>query len=132
MKEIVDLENNIIYLINNIQIVFSEDMVSTIAYLIKKENLNNFTHFFKNYCLEKNFNIAPFDISVINMACNYYNNQGDFEDYLQYFCAKKENCCAVYTTNKKFPNLKIPIKNIVRLIFSNKITIIKLNGFKDE
>ncbi|EAI8289401.1 DNA-binding protein, partial [Campylobacter jejuni] len=42
---------------NNIQIVFSEDMISTIAYLIKKENLNNFTHFLKDISLEKDFNI---------------------------------------------------------------------------
>ncbi|EHU6020368.1 PIN domain-containing protein, partial [Campylobacter coli] len=76
---------------NNIQIVFSEDMISTIAYLIKKENLNNFTHFLKDISLEKDFNIASFGASVINMACDYYDKyRGDFEDYLQYFCAEKE------------------------------------------
>ncbi|EAI7269729.1 TPA: type II toxin-antitoxin system VapC family toxin [Campylobacter jejuni] len=98
-------------LANNIQIVFSEDMVSTIAYLIKKENLSNFTHFLKTISLKESFNIAPFGMSVINIACDYYNNKnGDFEDYLQYFCAEKEGCCAIYTMDRKFPNLKIPIK----------------------
>ena len=98
-------------LTNNIQIVFSEDMISTIAYLIKKENLNNFTHFLKDISLEKNFNITSFGVSVINMACDYYDKyQGDFEDYLQYFCAEKEGCCAIYTMDKKFPNFKIPVK----------------------
>lgn len=98
-------------LTNNIQIVFSEDMISTIAYLIKKENLNNFTNFLKTITLKENFSIASFGVSVINIACDYYNSyQGDFEDYLQYFCAEKEGCCAIYTMNKNFPNLKIPIK----------------------
>ena len=78
-------------LTNNIQIVFSEDMISTIAYLIKKENLNNFTNFLKTITLKENFSIASFGVSVINIACDYYNSyQGDFEDYSQYFCAEKK------------------------------------------
>lgn len=98
-------------LTNNIQIVFSEDMISTIAYLVKKENLSNFTHFLKTIALKESFNIASFGVSVINMACDYYNSyQGDLEDYLQYFCAEKEGCCAIYSMDKKFPNFKIPIK----------------------
>ncbi|EJJ9048307.1 type II toxin-antitoxin system VapC family toxin [Campylobacter coli] len=96
---------------NNIQIVFSEDMISTVAYILKKENLGKFTHFIKTISLEKDFNIASFGASVINMACDYYDKyRGDFEDYLQYFCAEKEGCCAIYTMDKKFPNLKIPVK----------------------
>ncbi|EAI9155811.1 type II toxin-antitoxin system VapC family toxin [Campylobacter coli] len=96
---------------NDIKIIFSEDMISTVAYILKKENLGKFTHFIKTISLEKNFNITSFGVSVINMACDYYDKyRGDFEDYLQYFCAEKEGCCAIYTMDKNFPNLKIPIK----------------------
>ncbi|EDP5375884.1 DNA-binding protein, partial [Campylobacter coli] len=30
---------------NDIKIIFSEDMISTVAYILKKENLGKFTHF---------------------------------------------------------------------------------------
>lgn len=111
-------ENNIhakqlIYFLlsNDIKIVFSEDMISTIAYILKKENLDKFTYFLKSIALEKEFEIVPFGVSVINMACDYYNNnKGDFEDYLQYFTAEKENCIAIYTMDKEFTQLKIPVK----------------------
>ncbi|WP_162165542.1 type II toxin-antitoxin system VapC family toxin [Campylobacter fetus] len=96
---------------NDIKIVFSEDMISTIAYILKKENLDKFTHFLKSIALDKDFEIISFGVSVINMACDYYNNnRGDFEDYLQYFAAEKENCVAIYTMDKEFPQLKIPVK----------------------
>lgn len=49
-----------------------------------------------------------FKSSWVNSNNDKY--QGDFEDYLQYFCAEKEGCCAIYTMDKKFPNLKIPVK----------------------
>lgn len=111
-------ENNIhakqlIYFLlsNDIKIVFSEDMISTIAYILKKENLDKFTYFLKSIALEKEFEIVSFGVSVINMACDYYNNnKGDFEDYLQYFTAEKENCIAIYTMDKEFTQLKIPVK----------------------
>lgn len=111
-------ENNIhakqlIYFLlsNDIKIVFSEDMISTIAYILKKENLDKFTYFLKSIALEKEFEIVSFGVSVINMACDYYNNnKGDFEDYLRYFTAEKENCIAIYTMDKEFPQLKIPVK----------------------
>ncbi|ECX9728095.1 DNA-binding protein, partial [Campylobacter coli] len=32
---------------NDIKIIFSEDMISTVAYILKKENLGKFTHFIK-------------------------------------------------------------------------------------
>ncbi|HDZ5066358.1 TPA: type II toxin-antitoxin system VapC family toxin [Campylobacter jejuni] len=96
---------------NDIKIIFSEDMISTIAYIIKKENLDQFAHFIKDTTLGKEFEIVSFGASVINIACDYYhNNQGDFEDYLQYFCAEKEGCCAIYTMDKNFPQIKIPVK----------------------
>lgn len=96
---------------NEIKIVFSEDMISTIAYLIDKDKLPALMSFFKNTITNPYFDIVSFGSSVINMACDFYlQNKGDFEDYLQYFCAEKENCTAIYTMDKNFPNLKIPIK----------------------
>jgi len=32
------------------------------------------------------------------------------KNILQYFCAEKEECLAIYTNDLKFPNLKIPVK----------------------
>lgn len=99
--------------------VVSEDMLSTIAYLARK----NLTHqqsvieFLKKINLDSNFCVAHFGQSVVNMACDYFlKNGGDFEDYLQYFCAEKENCIAIYTMDTKFPHMKIPLKRYGDLV----------------
>ena len=100
-------------LTNNIQIVFSEDMISTLVYILKKTNIDmmQFYNYLSKITLDPKILICSFSTSVIRSACQMcqsYND--DFEDYLQYFCAEKENCCAIYSMDKKFPNLKIPVK----------------------
>lgn len=88
-------------------------MLSTIAYILKDNKLENFILFMKEIILNEKFKIASFGSFVIYEASNYFiHNKGDFEDYLQYFCAQKEECCAIYTMDKKFPQLTaIPIKH---------------------
>lgn len=109
----IEAKNLILYLLsNNITIVFSEDMISTIAYILKKNSLvlNNFLSFLKDVTLRNNFVIASFGLSVVNTACNYFEiNNGDFEDCLQYFCAEKENCEAIFSMDSTFPNIRIPV-----------------------
>ncbi|HAA1513245.1 DNA-binding protein [Campylobacter coli] len=100
-------------LTNNIQIVFSEDMISTLAYILKKTNINmmQFYNYLSKITLDPKILICSFSGSVIRSACQICQScNDDFEDYLQYFCAEKEGCCAIYTMDKKFPNLKIPVK----------------------
>ncbi|EAJ5683706.1 type II toxin-antitoxin system VapC family toxin [Campylobacter lari] len=100
-------------LTHNIQIVFSEDMISTIAYILKKADINmvQFYNHISKITLDPKVLICSFSGSVIRSACQMcQSDNDDFEDYLQYFSAEKEGCCAIYTMDKKFPNLKIPIK----------------------
>lgn len=109
----IEAKNLILHLLNNnTTIVFSEDMISTIAYILKKNSLGlkNFISFLKDITLHNNFVIASFGSSVVNMACNYFElNNGDFEYYLQYFCAEKENCEAIFSMDSAFPNIRIPV-----------------------
>ncbi len=98
---------------NKIKIVFSEDMISTIIYLVRKDKeaqralITNFDEI----TYDSNIIICSFGEMVIRNACNFFlKNGGDFEDVLQYFCAEKEGCCAIYSSDMGFPNLKIPVK----------------------
>ncbi|GAB0173585.1 PIN domain nuclease [Helicobacter trogontum] len=103
-----------------ITLVLSEDMISTIFYIFKKnskeqkeaEKLINCFQTINNN--PKYFKITNFGQDVINKACqNFLNKGGDFEDYLQYYCAEKEKCRFILTSDKKFLklNMEIPIKN---------------------
>ena len=60
---------------------------------------------------DPNIEICHFGEMVIRNACSYFmQNGGDYEDILQYFCAEKEGCSAIYSNDLGFPKLKIPIK----------------------
>lgn len=98
---------------NEIKIVFSEDMISTIVYLVRKnQNAQKaLVQVFEQITYDSNIIICSFGEMVIRNACNYFlKNDGDFEDILQYFCAEKEGCSAIYSNDKGFPKLKIPVK----------------------
>ncbi len=98
---------------NQIKILFSEDMISTIVYIARKDkeaqailiaNIEKITY-------DPNIEICNFGSMVIRNACSYFlHNGGDYEDILQYFCAEKEGCSAIYSNDLGFPKLKIPIK----------------------
>jgi len=100
-------------LTNEFKIVFSEDMISTIIYIVNKnqEAQQILVSYFEKFTYDPNIIICSFGTNVIRNACNYFLEYGgDFEDILQYFCAEKEECLAIYTNDLKFPTLKIPIK----------------------
>lgn len=98
---------------HEIKIVFSEDMISTIVYLVRKNQAAQraLVQVFEQITYDSNIIICNFGEMVIRNACNYFlRNNGDFEDILQYFCAEKEGCCAIYSSDMGFPKLKIPVK----------------------
>ena len=72
-----------------------------------------FYDYISKITLDPKILICSFSDSVIRSACQMCQAyDGDFEDYLQYFCAEKEDCCAIYSMDKKFPNLKNTCKKI--------------------
>ncbi len=93
-------------ILNNIDIVISEDMLSTIFYINKnkKQTLNLF-----NVILE-DWIVVAFGNKVIkdSIALSLQNNL-DFEDVLQCICAKENGCDIFITNDKKFYNCSISI-----------------------
>jgi predicted nucleic acid-binding protein len=88
-------------------------MISTIIYLAKNQEVKKqiIAHF-EQITYDQNIEIVSFGSMVLRNACSYFKeNGGDFEDLLQCFCAEKEECCAIYTNDLKFPKLKVPVKN---------------------
>lgn len=63
-----------------------------------------------DFTLNSSIIIADYDVWVIRASCSaYLKNGGDIRSYLQYFCAEKQGCVAIYTCDKDFINLKILI-----------------------
>lgn len=56
--------------------------------------------------------LVPTTTKATNQALQYCkkNPKEDFEDVLQYFSAKENECDAIYTNDKKFPKLSITLK----------------------
>ena len=93
-------------IINDIEIVISEDMLSTIFYIVKdrKQTLNFF-----NVILE-DWDVVSFgkDITKEAIALSLENSL-DLEDTLQCLCAKENGCYALITHDNKFYNCGIEI-----------------------
>jgi predicted nucleic acid-binding protein len=94
--------------INNYEIVISEDMLTTIFYINSD----------KQYCLNffdlisKRWNIISFGNKVISSAINLaLENNLDLEDTLQCLCAKENECDVFITSDKKFYNCGVEIQN---------------------
>lgn len=80
---------------NSYQIYISEDMLSTIFYIVKDKSL--VLRFFK--VIQDKWHIVGFGGAVIRQAIDLSLEKSlDFEDTLQCLCAK-ENSCAVFITN---------------------------------
>ena len=97
------LENLIV---NDIDIVISEDMLSTIFYIVKdkKRTLNFF-----NVILE-DWIVISFGKKIIAIAIELsLENNLDLEDTLQCLCAKENGCYALITHDNKFYNCGIDI-----------------------
>ena len=86
----------------------SEDMISTVYYLIP--NKNKSIRFFKGILDE--WKIVPFGKNVLQQAFDFaLENNLDLEDTLQCFCAKENGCSLFLTSDKKFVDCGIKIVN---------------------
>ena len=92
---------------NNYNIFISEDMLSTIYYMIK--NKQKVLHFFKD--ILNDWNIVPFEKDIIKESIEFaLTNKKDFEDVLQCLTAKKYNCF-IATNDTEFVNCGVKILN---------------------
>jgi len=86
-------------------IYISEDMLRTIYYLIKDKN--KVLQFLRE--IVKLWSVVSLGKDVINAAIEKsLNDNVDFEDALQCFCAKKYNCIII-TNDKKFLDCGVKI-----------------------
>ncbi len=93
------LHKELLYRLLDYDVYISEDMLSTIYYVTK--NNQRTLHFFQ--IIMNEWNIVPFGKDVIEKAIAYtLENETDFEDALQCFCAKKYGCTKILTSDKKF------------------------------
>ena len=96
-------------ILNDIDIVISEDMLSTIFYIQKdKQLVLKFLH-----SIQKRWIISSFGKSVIKKAIELSLEKNlDLEDTLQCLCAKENGCEALITNDNKFYNCGISIYTI--------------------
>ena len=93
-------------LLNNYEIVISEDMLSTIYYIAKNKSAT--VTFFQ--AIQEEWIIVPYGKENIAKALIFsLENNSDLEDTLQCFCAKAHDCECVITSDKKFVNCGIDI-----------------------
>ena len=98
------------YLISNdINIVVSEDMLSTIFYIQKDKTL--VLKFLDS--IQKRWIISPFGKNVVKKAIELSLEKNlDFEDILQCLCAKENGCEALITNDEIFYNCGVPIYSL--------------------
>ena len=90
-------------IIEDYEVFISEDMLSTIYYLIKDKK--KVLMFLKDILIE--WNIVPFNKDVVLKAIEIsLETKKDFEDMLQCLTAKKYNCVLI-TNDRKFVNCGI-------------------------
>jgi len=98
---------------NNFEIAISEDILTTVYYVTKKEIARKkLLSFFE--MIDDEFNVLNFKKGVVKKAIKLCQKNGklDFKDVLQAVCAEKNNCDMIITNDKKFPQLKIPVMTI--------------------
>jgi len=96
-------------ILNDIDIVISEDMLSTIFYIQKdKQLVLKFLH-----SIQKRWVISSFGKDVIKKAIELsLENNIDLEDTLQCLCAKENGCDALITNDNNFYNCGVSIYTI--------------------
>ncbi len=84
---------------NKVQVLISEDMLSTIFYINADKK---YTLAFIQL-IQKRWEIVPFGKSVIKNAVELaLKHNLDLEDLLQCLCAKENDCVALITNDNKF------------------------------
>ena len=110
-EKAVSLFKNLIS--KNIKIITSEDIITTAVYALRqnKKALKTLADFLSEIKTLSDFAVVPFGYETITNAAEFYiMNGGDFEDILQYFCAMQNDCRVIYSNDKNFPEIDIPIK----------------------
>lgn len=86
-------------ILNNYKITLSEDILSTIFYIIKDKKAT--LQFFKT--IIKKWNIVPYGLELIEEAIDIALKKDlDLEDLLQCLCAKENQCSVLITKDKAF------------------------------
>ena len=81
------------------EVYISEDMISTIYYILKS---NRKVLFFFQKAIE-NWNIVPFGKEVVSQSISFtLENNTDLEDTLQCFCARYNGCDIFLTSDRRF------------------------------
>ena len=93
-------------LLNDYEVVISEDMLSTIYYIANNKSAT--LKFFQ--VIQEEWVIMPYGKEIISQALAFaLENKSDLEDTLQCFCAKANGCEYVITSDKKFVDCGIEI-----------------------
>ena len=93
-------------------IVISEDSISTLYYNLRHSQQKQLILLNFLEVITQKWCVSPFGIESIKKAIKYSkNSNSDLEDALQYFCADKEGCEVIYTSDKNFPKIAIAIKD---------------------
>ena len=95
-------------LLNDYEIMISEDMMSTIYYIAKNKSAT--LTFFQ--AIQEEWMIVPYGKDVIAKALTFaLDTNSDLEDTLQCFCAKAYHCECIITSDKKFVECGVEIVN---------------------
>jgi predicted nucleic acid-binding protein len=93
--------------INDYEIYISEDMLSTIYYILKDKN--KALLFFKNLIFI-DWNILSFGLEIMKQATDLSLEKNlDLEDTLQCLCARENGCEVLITNDKTFSDCGIKI-----------------------
>ena len=100
-------------LLNDYEIVISEDMLSTIYYIAKNKSVT--LTFFQT--IQEEWMIVPYRKENIAKALVFaLDNSADLEDTLQCFSARAYDCECVITSDKKFADCGIDIADYNRFL----------------
>ena len=94
--------------------VISSNSLVTAFFALTNKNRSLMAHtaelLLKIYSAEDSFVVACESLDAQIKALEFAKeNNADFEDALQYFCAKENGCITVITNDKDFPKLEIPL-----------------------
>ncbi len=103
---------NVIYK-NDIEIVISEDMLSTIFYIVKDKKA--VLNFFK--VIQKSWVVSPFGDEVVKNSVELALRESvDFEDVLQCLCAKHNQCDTLITNDNNFIDCGLSICTVYEFL----------------
>ena len=105
--------------LNDYEILISEDMLTTVFYVSK--NKKNTLLFLKEVVMT-DWQIVAFGKNVIKEAIELSLQRSlDLEDVLQCLCAKENSCEAIITNDKKFCDCGIKILSIDEFLKPEKL-----------